>query len=632
MLSPTWYYTTADDADESWYDLKADSSGFRSVYGSAYYNPYELSIGEGLIPYGFSLSLAVNHGFCFIFTNDTLSLEPVDSVADTCPSPVPTPVPIPAPTVSVVPTPAPTPAPTLYPSIAPTQLPTPIPSNPTTVPIPAPTAMPTPVPTIARFELQDIGMVNYTACKSHCASVGLQMPCVTNEYENAQLSALASFDGNDVWLAYYRGLYNDVSSVGTWAWEYSCSSSYTNWHFSSSADSCTDLGWTNAASYGSSTVCGESDLSPLVDCSGSLSYEDATDFCLGVGARLCTLDEMSNDEARGTGCDYDYEQLWTQTSCGDDSHYTQYGASHQGDSISCASDSETRYVRCCADTADTAVLTVAQTSTGACAVLGGTSSIDSCTDLGWTNADTYGSSAVCGESDLSPLAGCSGSLSYEDATNFCLGVGARLCTLDEMSNDEVRGTGCNYADDQLWTQTSCGDDSHYTQYGSSGAGDSSSCASDSETRYVRCCADKYTDASLWHDATCSTTTARCVCATPVPSPVPTPVPTLAPTVSVVPTPFIAQSCIELAQSGYLCGGAARWLIDPNGGDTSDAFPVRCQPSGGLTLTPGDSDNALCTSFAYRYSTVCGGSNDADCLPSQAESGLPDAAYTQACGV
>ena len=113
---------------------------------------------------------------------------------------------------------------------------------------------------------------------------------------------------------------------------------------------------------------------------------------------------------------------------------------------------------------------------------------------------------------------------------------------------------------------------------------------------------------------------------------PTPLPTSLPTASPAPTPFIAQSCIELAQSGYLCGGAARWLIDPNGGDTSDAFPVRCQPSGGLTLTPGDSDNALCTSFAYRYSTVCGGSNDADCLPSQAESGLPDAAYTQACGV
>ena len=508
VLSPTWYYTTADDADESWYDLKADSSGFRSVYGSAYYNPYNLSIGEGLIPYGFSLSLDSHHGFCFIFTNGTLSLEPVDSVADTCPSPVPTPVPIPAPTVSVVPTPAPTPAPTLYPSIAPTQLPTPIPSNPTTVPIPAPTAMPTPVPTIARFELQDIGMVNYTACKSHCASVGLQMPCVTNEYENAQLSALASFDGNDVWLAYYRGLYNDVSSVGTWAWEYSCSSSYTNWHSSSSAD----------------------------------------------------------------------------------------------------------------------IVTVA------CAVLGGTSSVDSCTDLGWTNANTYGSSVVCGESDLSPLAGCSGFLSYGDATNFCLGAGARLCTVDEMSNDEARGTGCSYDDDQLWTQTSCGDDSHYTQYGASNQGDSSSCTSDSETRYVRCCADEYADASLWHDATCSTTTARCVCATPVPSPVPTPVPTLVPTVSALPTPFIAQSCIELAQSGYLCGGAARWLIDPNGGDTSDAFPVRCQPSGGLTLTPGDSDNALCTSFAYRYSTVCGGSNDADCLPSQAESGLPDAAYTQACGV
>jgi hypothetical protein len=42
---------------------------------------------------------------------------------------------------------------------------------------------------------------------------------------------------------------------------------------------------------------------------------EARDFCEAVGARLCSGGEHLRDEARGTGCSYDAEDLWSRTRC-----------------------------------------------------------------------------------------------------------------------------------------------------------------------------------------------------------------------------------------------------------------------------------------------------------------------------
>jgi hypothetical protein len=69
-----------------------------------------------------------------------------------------------------------------------------------------------------------------------------------------------------------------------------------------SAKACADLGWTNAASFGSNTVCGESHVVPdaatgtftaagtEAECAGSGAYTwaEARTTCQFVGARLCT--------------------------------------------------------------------------------------------------------------------------------------------------------------------------------------------------------------------------------------------------------------------------------------------------------------------------------------------------------
>ena len=70
-----------------------------------------------------------------------------------------------------------------------------------------------------------------------------------------------------------------------------------------------------------------------------------------------------------------------------------------------------------------------------------TVSESTCEDLGWVNADIYGSTSVCGESDLG-LGGCSGALRWSEARAFCEDAGARLCTVAELAADEARGTGC----------------------------------------------------------------------------------------------------------------------------------------------------------------------------------------------
>jgi len=82
-----------------------------------------------------------------------------------------------------------------------------------------------------------------------------------------------------------------------------------------------------------------------------------------------------------------------------------------------------------------------------------------CTTLGWSTAG--GSASVCGESDASPLAGCSGALNWSAAVSFCEAVGARLCTKAEIDADEAAGTGCSYDSELVWTSTRCDDYGSY---------------------------------------------------------------------------------------------------------------------------------------------------------------------------
>ena len=46
------------------------------------------------------------------------------------------------------------------------------------------------------------------------------------------------------------------------------------------------------------------------DCEYKQNFTQAEDFCDGVGAKLCTVAELEDGCAAGTGCNHDYRLVW----------------------------------------------------------------------------------------------------------------------------------------------------------------------------------------------------------------------------------------------------------------------------------------------------------------------------------
>jgi len=122
-----------------------------------------------------------------------------------------------------------------------------------------------------------------------------------------------------------------------------------NLEHETSALSCTDLGWANASTWGSTNVCGGSGVGGK--CSSDVSWPVARDYCEEIGARLCSAVELENNEARDTGCELNSAMVWSSDKCGDSSYSVARGATYGiGESATiCASENSNVAVRCCAD-------------------------------------------------------------------------------------------------------------------------------------------------------------------------------------------------------------------------------------------------------------------------------------------
>lgn len=111
---------------------------------------------------------------------------------------------------------------------------------------------------------------------------------------------------------------------------------------------------------------------------------------------------------------------------------------------------------------------------------------------GWRDLD--GTNAVCAESEAG-LGGCSGRLTLDEAAAYCEAVGARLCTADELGDNEAANTGCNLDGSRVWSSTVCYGDGglvgHLSQAGSaeSLASAPRTCNTDADMLAARCCAD-----------------------------------------------------------------------------------------------------------------------------------------------
>ena len=105
----------------------------------------------------------------------------------------------------------------------------------------------------------------------------------------------------------------------------------------------------------------------------------------------------------------------------------------------------------------------------------------SCADLasahgGWTvdqghdggiNAGAE-SQGVCGESDNGLAGGCTVSNGWAHANQICTDVGARLCTVTELTSGETRGSGCGFDRQMAWSSNvaNCPAGSHMAARGS----------------------------------------------------------------------------------------------------------------------------------------------------------------------
>jgi hypothetical protein len=103
-----------------------------------------------------------------------------------------------------------------------------------------------------------------------------------------------------------------------------------------------------------------------------------------------------------------------------------------------------------------------------------------------------GDPAVCGISDI-PGVGCSSAKTFQQALEICVNAGARLCSLAEVLNNEVRLSGCNnFEGGRVWTSTREECPEGQVKTSGQSANRAPACTDIAETfnMVVRCCVDE----------------------------------------------------------------------------------------------------------------------------------------------
>ena len=257
-------------------------------------------------------------------------------------------------------------------------------------------------------------------------------------------------------------------------------------------------------------------------------WSHAEGICYEVGARLCTVEELSAGAGLHTGCGHDAAAIWTAQTCDaiSGSAHSTISNGGSGEQLCTPDDDTTVAVRCCADSAEQKQALVL--ANGVCDVYAeeDCTSAMSCTDLtaisgvpsSWPAQ--LGDAMVCGESDegLGPdhsavcygVPGQGDPIGWAQAFSICTTAGARLCTVEELTADETRGTGCNHDAALVWSANvgDCAIGEHTAVIGATSHDRPDECVADNGAAAVRCCADMET----------SVTTQCAVTAPPPPPP------------------------------------------------------------------------------------------------------------------
>jgi len=158
------------------------------------------------------------------------------------------------------------------------------------------------------------------------------------------------------------------------------------------------------------------------------TYTAAKTICEDKSFRLCTVAEVQKGKTTGTGCGFDNKRIWTASN-GEDGDDDNAGEGTVDTGVrkmkTIAGDglnegipeqdtpvSERLSVRCCHDTK---------------------------ARLPMSGADGYG---------------CNTMKTYDEAEQICSKKGYRLCSIKEVKEGRVKGTGCGMDAQRIWTDTS----------------------------------------------------------------------------------------------------------------------------------------------------------------------------------
>ena len=229
-------------------------------------------------------------------------------------------------------------------------------------------------------------------------------------------------------------------------------------------------------------------------CHANMTYKDADRLCMSNGARLCSFAEASFTLLSGCGFDVIDQLMWTSSDCELDASQNPANGERgviainpraTGTSAVCVKQDTLRTVRCCGDEINTANSVLSEKS---------------CQELVIGQGD--GRLAVCGFSvDASGKCFTDGqnvsdTRSYMESDAQCKAMGARLCTIAEVSADEVRGTGCAVDHQWAWTTTQCGRCGEDAVFQYMETGQNKRCVKKTAQAFHRCCADASSESAV----------------------------------------------------------------------------------------------------------------------------------------
>jgi len=185
-------------------------------------------------------------------------------------------------------------------------------------------------------------------------------------------------------------------------------------------------------------------------CFHSSTYEQAQEVCRANGGYVCSFEEVNSGCTRGSGCGHDLDFVWTSTgpaparqllpmgdAVADDAHlFLACGKGINGcgggeDAVGVAVPNEKHEVRCCSPYALP----------------------------GWKKNGKKCSNYH--ESDLTfdgAVDQCFHASTYADAQAICHENYAEVCTMSQVLDGCVRGSGCGHDGDLIWTKTAATDE------------------------------------------------------------------------------------------------------------------------------------------------------------------------------